>query len=187
MKKIGIVIALAIIATAFTGCVENKQSTQNPGVIDITKPTPQITSDEIVSDTGAAISSQANNAGQETIIGGNIGWLPITGEPLDIELTGYDSIARVYVYTNGKIDAELRDENLMKQQKAVGVKILLKSEDNKIYETGQVILGRRIMSSLIDDWIVVTGIKDATKMQWQPQFTIVNRELPETPVKKIST
>lgn len=141
-------------------------------------------------DTGTVTTSQdnANAAGQETVLASNIGWLPITGNPKDIELTGYGSIVRVYVYANGKIDAKLMDENLKAQQKAVGVRILFKDENNKNFETGQVILGRNYMSSFIDDWGIVTGIKNPAKLQWQPQFTIVNlKSSSEAPVDKIAT
>ncbi len=180
IAEIGFILVIAVIAVIVMEAFQSP--TTSTGLQQ--KNTQQA---EQAAYTGSANPSQANNAGQETILGSEIGWLPITGEPLDIELTGYESVVRVYVYANGKIDAELRDENLMKQQKAVGVKILLKNENNKIYETGQLTLGRIAMSSFIGDWKTVTGIENPTKLKWQPQFTIVDRELPQKSVKKVTT
>ncbi len=181
IAEIGFILVIAVIAVIVMEAFQSP--TTSTGLQQ--KNTQQA---EQAAYTGSANPSQnAIVNGQETILGSEIGWLPITGEPLDIELTGYESVVRVYVYANGKIDAELRDENLMKQQKAVGVKILLKNENNKIYETGQLTLGRIAMSSFIGDWKTVTGIENPTKLKWQPQFTIVDRELPQKSVKKVTT
>lgn len=119
-----------------------------------------------------AVVYQQNNKATPAADGS---WQIIDGKPKDITPNEFSTVVSITVLANGRIDAALKDENLILQHKAIGIKIYIKDKAGNIFETDESVIGRVGMAGTIGDWTSIAGNSNPENLQWQAKFNVVER------------